>query len=94
MPKTRGYLLEPEAIATSALAFLASDPERIGRFLALSGLDPQNIRAASRSRSFLPSVLDHVMSDERLLIEFAQAENLPPEAVGAARATLRKEEAT
>ncbi|WP_155904947.1 DUF3572 domain-containing protein [Methylopila sp. M107] len=88
MPKTRAHSIDPQALATSALGFLAQDPERLGRFLALSGLDPANIRTASRNPNFLPSVLDHLMSDERLLIAFAETENLRPEAVGEARAAL------
>lgn len=77
-----------DEIAARALAFLASDPERLGRFLALSGLDPATIRRASQDPGFLPSVLDHILSDERLLLDFAEAEGLPPEAVGRARAAF------
>ena len=33
-----------EKLAVEALSFLASDPERIGRFLALSGLGPGDLR--------------------------------------------------
>ncbi|PZQ11637.1 MAG: DUF3572 domain-containing protein [Ancylobacter novellus] len=74
-----------DEIAARALAFLAGDPERLGRFLALSGLDPSTIRSAAQDPGFLPAVLDHILSDERLLLDFADAEGLPPEAVGRAR---------
>jgi hypothetical protein len=86
----RRVLGEPAAedVAGRALGFLAADPERLGRFLALSGLDPATIRAASREPGFLPGVLDHMLSDERLLTEFAQAEGLAPEAVARARAAF------
>ncbi|MFC3693948.1 DUF3572 domain-containing protein [Chenggangzhangella methanolivorans] len=77
-----------DEIAARALAYLAGDPERLGRFLALSGLDPATIRVAAQDSGFLPSVLDHVLSDERLLMDFADAEGLPPEAVGRARAAF------
>lgn len=75
-------------IAAQALGFLAADPERLGRFLALSGLDPSEIRAAAADPGFLPAVLDHILSDERLTLAFAEAENLSPEAVGEARRLL------
>jgi hypothetical protein len=74
-----------DEIAARALAFLATDAERLGRFLALSGLDPATIRTAAQDPGFLPAVLDHILSDERLLLEFAEAEGMPPEAVGRAR---------
>ncbi len=88
MLKRRGYSIDPEALATSALAFLAADPERLGRFLATSGLDPSNIRSASRNPNFLPSVLDHLMTDDRLLIAFAESENIRPETIAETRAAF------
>ncbi|MET0313896.1 MAG: DUF3572 domain-containing protein [Hansschlegelia sp.] len=77
-----------EEIAARALGFLAQDMQRLGRFLALSGLDPSTIREAAREPGFTSSVLDHLLTDERLLLEFAQAEGLRPEAVADARRRL------
>jgi hypothetical protein len=86
----RRALGEPAAedLAGRALGFLAADPERLGRFLALSGLDPATIRTAAQEPGFLPGVLDHMLSDERLLTEFAEAERLAPESVARARAAF------
>ncbi|MFD1701534.1 DUF3572 domain-containing protein [Methylopila henanensis] len=75
-------------VAARALGFLAADPDRLGRFFALSGLDPSNVRAAAADPGFLPSVLDHVLADERLLLDFAEAEALAPETVSEARRLL------
>ena len=36
-----------EKLAISALSFLATDPERLGRFLAISGIGPEAIRTAA-----------------------------------------------
>ena len=80
-----------EEIAARALAFLAQDMDRLGRFLALSGLDPASIREAAREPHFLPSVLDHLLTDERLLLEFADAERLRPETVAEARRRLGRD---
>jgi hypothetical protein len=77
-----------ETIAARALGFLAADHERLGRFLALSGLDPRSVREAARSPGFLPAVLDHLLADERLLSGFAEAEGLSPAAIVEARSTL------
>ena len=44
-PKSTMDQEEAEAIALSALAFLAEEPERLGRFLALTGMGPAELRA-------------------------------------------------
>jgi hypothetical protein len=77
-----------ESIALSAFQFLASDGERLERFLAISGLDIEGLRSASRTPGFLSGVLDHFSSDEALLIAFAAEAGLPPEQVETARRTL------
>jgi hypothetical protein len=77
-----------EALAIAALGFLADDPERLSRFLALSGLGPGNLRQAAADPSFLLAVLDHLAGDERLLVAFASAQRLDPSAVARARAAL------
>jgi hypothetical protein len=77
-----------EILAASALSFLAADGERISRFLSLSGIDPANIRAAASAPGFLIGVLDHLLADEALLLEFSQDAGCRPEGVAAARAAL------
>jgi hypothetical protein len=79
---------DPEAVAIQALGFLASDAERLGRFLAVTGLGPENLRAAAREPAFLASVLHYIASDQKLLLAFAAAGGLPPERVAAAHAKL------
>src|SRR5437773_1706072 len=58
-----------EALALHALAFLAEDPERLGRFLALTGIGPADLKARAGEPEFLGGVLDHLLSDERLLLD-------------------------
>lgn len=77
-----------EALALRALAFLAEDPERLGRFLALSGLGPGELRTRTTDPALLGGVLDHLLSDERLLLAFAQAHGLKPEEAARARRHL------
>lgn len=77
-----------EALAARALNFLAGDPERLGRFLALSGIDPRTIRTVASEPFFLSSVLDHLLGDDRLLLAFSQADGVPPEAIATARALI------
>jgi hypothetical protein len=77
-----------EAIAVQALAYLASDPDRLGRFLALSGLDVAEIRAAAAQPGFLAGVLDHIAGDEALLTAFAEDLGIAPAEVGKAHTEL------
>jgi hypothetical protein len=77
-----------EAVAIDALNFLAAEPERLSRFLALSGLGPHNLRQAAASPEVLAAVLDHLAGDERLLVAFAAAQGVDPGAVTAARGAL------
>jgi hypothetical protein len=78
----------PTEAAIAALGFLADDPERLERFLALSGLGPHNLRRAAADPSFLSAVLEYLAGDEPLLLEFASRQGWPPEDVVRARDAL------
>jgi hypothetical protein len=80
-----------EALAIEALGFLAADPERIERFLSLSGLNPSTLRAAAAEPAFLAAVLDHLATDESLLTAFAANAGRAPASVAAARALLTRQ---
>lgn len=75
-------------LALRALVFLSRDDERTSRFLALTGLDAADLRSLLGDRGFHLAILDHIASDEAMLLEFAASESLPPEAVGQARRAL------
>lgn len=75
-------------LAIAALSFLAAEPDRIGRFLALSGIGPESLRVAAQDREFLVGVLDHLASEETLLIGFAEQNEIDPEQVMRAREAL------
>jgi hypothetical protein len=77
-----------EALAIQALNFLATEPERLGRFLALSGLGPESIRAAAAESGFLAGVLAHLAEDETLLVAFAAEAGVKPAEVDRARRLL------
>ena len=79
---------DAEVIALRALGFLASDGERLERFMALSGLTLPAIRQQAGDPAFLAGVLDHVLGDQSLLLMFAEAEDLRPEQVERCRARL------
>jgi hypothetical protein len=77
--------VDAEAVAIRALDGLAASPERLGGFLALTGLSPQSIRDVASSPGFLAAVLDHVTSDEPLLMEISAETGISTEAFAAAR---------
>lgn len=74
-----------EALAITALGFIAAEPERLGRFLAVTGIGPDSIRQAAREPHFLAGVLDHLAGDERLLMDFAAEHTVDPDDVMRAR---------
>ena len=77
-----------ESLAVQALGFLAGEPERLARFLALTGIGPDRIRAAAATPGFLAGVLDHVGSEDALVTAFAAEAGIKPEEVEKARRTL------
>lgn len=79
---------EAEEIAGRALGVLAADEDRLWRFLDLTGLTPGTLRAAAARPGFAAAVLDHVVSDEGLLLDVAEALGLSPERVARAQALL------
>jgi hypothetical protein len=77
-----------EMLAIQALTFIAADAERLGRFLAITGIGPADIRHAAKEPHFLAGVLDHIAGDEALLLQFAGHAGVNPDTVGRARQAL------
>jgi hypothetical protein len=75
-------------LAAEALAFLAEDIERIGPFLALTGIDPAEIRRSAGDPEFLAAVLQYVLEREDLRVEFTQQSGCSPEELDRARQSL------
>jgi hypothetical protein len=75
---------DPEMVAIRALAFIAKDPERVDRFLQLTGTRPESIRSGAQQPGFLSGVLQQVVAWEPWLLEFAgYAEMAPADVVRA-----------
>lgn len=79
---------DAEVIALNALGFLAREPKRLERFLALSGSTPAMIRRQAGDPLFLAGVLDHLLADQTLLLLFAETEGISPEVVVQGRRRL------
>jgi uncharacterized protein DUF3572 len=77
-----------EIVAVQALSFIAGDPERLGLFLAESGIGPETLRTAATDPHFLANVLDFVMRDDATVKAFAAASQLHPTNIAAAHQAL------
>jgi Protein of unknown function (DUF3572) len=79
-----------ETVAIEVLSFIAGDPVRLDRFLALTGINPDSLRDAAGQPNFLLGVLDYVAADDRLLQEFATQREIAAEIVVKARELLAR----
>ncbi len=86
--KQRPGRVDPEAIAIQGLHFIASDDDRLQRFMALTGITPDGIRDAASEPGFALSVLDFIGQDDETVLAFAAVNGLRPEDVMMAREKL------
>lgn len=88
--KARGAVTQEaaEGLAIQALTFIAGDGERLGRFLAITGIGPTEIRAASRQPEFLAGILQYLASDEALARDFVAEVDRRPDDIARAHVAL------
>lgn len=67
-----------ESLAIRALGFVASDPELLPRFLAITGIEPHQIRRVATEPGFLAGVLNFVLAHEPTLLRFAEEAGIAP----------------
>jgi len=88
----RNQTLQPlqaaETIAVNTLTYIASDSERLGRFLAETGLGPQTLRSAAADPGFLAGILEYLSRHEALILAFAAEAGLDPGHIAVARQIL------
>ena len=77
-----------EMLAIQALGFIAGEPERLEAFLAATGLTVDRLRESANAPDFLGGVLEHMLTDESLLLAFADCAAVDPAAVARARNAL------
>ncbi len=77
-----------EILALEALTWLAGQPDGIARFLTVSGLEAAELRRAAGDRDLLVSLLDFLLANEPLLLEFCESTSLSPQAIHRARFEL------
>ncbi len=79
---------QAEALAISALGFVAAGPTLLPRFLALSGIEASQIRQAAGEPGFLAGVLQFILAHEPTLAAFCEATATEPARVSAALRAL------
>ena len=79
---------EAADLATDALGYLSGDMEHLGRFLALAGIGPAELRGAAAEDGFLLGVLEFYMGHEPLLLAFCESRGLRPTTFAIARHAL------
>ena len=79
---------DASALALQALGWVLSDGPRAERFLGLTGLTPEELRAGLGEPAILCAVLDFLANHEGDLVNAASALNISPAAIIAARKDL------
>lgn len=80
-----------DALCVDAVQYLAGDTDILERFIALTGLMPDQLRAIMEDDGVKIGVLDFLLSDESLLLAFAERTGRNPEQIGQARMQISGE---
>ncbi|MDO8360553.1 MAG: DUF3572 domain-containing protein [Devosia sp.] len=79
-------------LADAALQYLARNPEQLADFMVQSGIGPESLRRLVGTNDFAHGLIDHVVSNEPLLLAVAAESKLKPESIVAAWARLHQPE--
>ena len=70
---------EAETLALEVLQFVLSDEVLQRRFLAITGMSPDDFRDAVRTSDFLGGVLDFLLGNEADLLRFCEEHQVDPD---------------
>lgn len=79
---------DPQALVLNALGWVLSDQDRAERFLSLTGLTPEELRASLGEPSTLGAVMDFLCAHEPDLLGAADALGVQPEMLVAVQRKL------
>jgi hypothetical protein len=77
-----------ETLALQALGFVATADGALQRLMDQSGLDRDELRTRATDTTLQVALLDFLLSDEELLIDFCETASIEAEAVHVARHIL------
>lgn len=79
---------DAELLAIQALGFLVEEPERLERFLSLTGISIDTLKQDAGNHAVLSAILDHLLKDESLLLTFAANNGADPASIARAHHRL------
>lgn len=79
---------QAEVTALKALQFIVAESHRAARFLDITGMEPAALRSSAENAAFLAGVVDYLLGDESMLLEFCGQEGLKPEIMWGVRRAL------
>ena len=79
---------DADVLGLRALVWTIGEPDRASRLIAVTGLDPDDLRARAGEPAVLAAVIGYLESYEPDLVACASALNVSPEALVAAHAAL------
>lgn len=88
MEKSSNRQESAEVTALQALGWVASDPDRLGAFLNMTGAASADLARNAADPAFLGSVLDFLLTEDALVIGFCDSQALPYDTPMRARADL------
>jgi hypothetical protein len=81
---------DPQALALNALGWVLGDDDRATRFLALTGLTPDSLRASLGEPATLAAVIEFLCAHEADLVAASEALVIAPGTLVAARERLAR----
>jgi hypothetical protein len=67
-----------ETLALEALAFLAGNPEALGRFLGSSGIEASELRRRASDPDMLRAIIEFLLADDALAGDFCRDRGMDP----------------
>jgi len=65
-----------EALALKALEFLANSPDNLEMFMVATGINGDELRARLEEPTVLAAIIDFMLKNEGLLVEFCDAASI------------------
>ncbi|MHA1127829.1 MAG: DUF3572 domain-containing protein [Alphaproteobacteria bacterium] len=79
---------QAEMTGIKALGWLAGQDDLLTRFLGMTGIEAGDIRTRAQDPEFLGFVLDFLLTEDQLVLDFCEASGLATEAPMHARMAL------
>lgn len=77
-----------EILGVNALGWLIDQEDHLLAFLSMSGAGIDDLRSRVADPEFLGAVMDFILTDDSLVVSFAESQKIKPEMVFEARQAL------